>query len=561
MFPKHYSLKEDKDDHFVLHDARDGKTFKVAKKGLHPANELKIMRHVQKFKSGGVAQSDELGMSNPASRMIEEEAPTEENTRPWYTKIGMEEAPADYESRMRSINPDSMPVDQRTQPVQASAPPPEVAPAQPTMEAPPIQQAPVPQAAAPIQGPQAIQDKSMAGFPTVQSLNGMQSQYEKSVKSGLAGQQEQNRQIGEMYGPKINAMEEANRHYTEAMTKYQQQAETMANDISTFKVDPERFWNEKSTGSKFGTAMSVMLGGLGAGLQGTTHNAALEVMQKSIDRDIDSQKTELGKKQTLLSDNFRAQGNLAAAEAATRAQYEAIFQGKLAQLVAKTNNPMLAAQAQQTILDSRMKMMQYLQPVAQNQMAMQLRQSLQQAAQTGGKINANPEEYIPMIVPQEHQKEAFAEVKRARDTQHGMKFGMQAFDDMVNQIKSVKTMGGLIRTEAQTRLESAILPTVQDLEGSVRQAAMDYAKKAYVPSLDDITLGRVEGKRKALEEYYKSKSAAPVFEGYAHVPLTSFAGTAPIGSQHQHEGKTATNAQGQKIIMQNGDWVPTKGKK
>ncbi len=60
-------------------------------------------------------------------------------------------------------------------------------------------------------------------------------------------------------------------------------------------------------------------------------------------------------------------------------------------------------------------------------------------------------------------------------------------------------MGGLVDPEAKTRLESAILPTVQDVEGSVRQTAMDYAKHAYVPGMSDILSGRIAGKRKAVE--------------------------------------------------------------
>jgi hypothetical protein len=534
MFPKHYSLKKDEKDHFVIHDKRDGKEFKVAKKGLHPANELKILRHVQKFEDGGEVEGYSSGIT-PWSKREEPES------------MDVPSSGADTEAFNQKILAQKGLSEQA--PMETATPP-------PMPEAPaPQMQAPAPQQAVPQQPPPAT-PQMIPGMPTVQGLQGMQGQFEKAIKSGMEGQQAQNQQIAQAYEDKINVQERAFSDYQNAMHGLQAQSEKMAQDIAGFKVDPERFWNSKSDGSKFGTAISVMLGGLGAGLQGTTHNAAMEVLQKSIDRDIESQKLELGKKQTLLSDNFRAQGNLAAAEAATRAQYEAMFQGKLAQLVAKTNNPMLAAQAQQQIMDSRLKMMQYLQPVAQNQMVMQMRASLQQAAQAGTKINANPEEFIPIIVPEAHQKEALAEVKRARDTQHGMQFAMQAFEDMVNQVKSVKTLGGLIQPEARTRLESAILPTVQDLEGSVRQTAMDYAKKAYIPTLDDVTFGRVDGKRKALREYFKSKSAAPTFEAYAHVPLTSFAGTAPVAERHQNEGQTASDAKGNRIVMKNGQWVP-----
>ncbi len=50
--PKHYSLHSENDSHFVVHDARDGKTFHIAKKELHPANQIKVMR-MQKLADGG----------------------------------------------------------------------------------------------------------------------------------------------------------------------------------------------------------------------------------------------------------------------------------------------------------------------------------------------------------------------------------------------------------------------------------------------------------------------------------------------------------------------------
>ena len=39
-------------------------------------------------------------------------------------------------------------------------------------------------------------------------------------------------------------------------------------------------------------------------------------------------------------------------------------------------------------------------------------------------------------------------------------------------------------------------------------------------------------KQQPMEEYYKSKSSAPVFEGFAGVPLSSFSSTAPIQNQN-----------------------------
>lgn len=463
--PKHYHLKKEEKDHYVIHDGRDKKDFKVAKKGIHPAHQLNILR-LQKFSEGGSVMDD-----------VPEEVQVSEPDR------------AQTRETLGALFPPPVPETQA-----------------PIQQAMPMAQAPQAQAPQPVQP----QMNPMAGFPTVEGLNQMQSQYEKSLMGGASGQIAMNRETAKMYEQKLSLQEQAAQNFQKQMEHYRIQSEQMAQDIAATKIDPKRYWHNKDSHGKAMAALGIMLGGLGQGLMKSNTNQAMDVMQKNIDRDIESQKLELGKKQSLLSDNFRMQGNMVAAEAATRAQYEAIFQGRLSQLAAKMNNPMILAQTQQLLMDSRMKMMQYLQPVAQNQMVMQLRDQLQK----GSNVSGSPEEYVKFLVPESHQKQVFEEIKRAQDTRFGAGHAMKAFDDMVDQIKSVKTLGGAIRPEAQTRLESALLPTVQDVEGTVRQTAMDFAKKSYIPSLDDVVTGRIEGKRKALEDYFKAKSSAPTAKGF-----------------------------------------------
>lgn len=85
------------------------------------------------------------------------------------------------------------------------------------------------------------------------------------------------------------------------------------------KIDPQKMWHESSTGNKIIAAIGIALSGMGSGLTGQK-NMALEIIDKSIDRDIDAQKSELGKKETLYSMNLKKLGNAQAAAAATRTQ-------------------------------------------------------------------------------------------------------------------------------------------------------------------------------------------------------------------------------------------------
>lgn len=552
--PKHYHLKSEEKDHFVLHDSRDKKEFKVAKKGIHPAHQLDILRLPRYSEGGDVSKEDvpdyikntlknskEEPVIGSWGRMDDNKNSVDDTLK----TIGLGEDPAQqarYEEEAKqhaALSPLSKPIDMNPEVATAAMPQAQEAPPAPVAQAP--DQASAQAAAfqkldsAPVAQPQAqpqAAPRGMAsmidpqtGLPSLQGMAQAQNSYEGAIQAGARGEMALNQEQARMMGQHAAFQQLALQEQQEWNRAKFAQLEKLSGDIAKKEIDPNRYWNSRDSGAKMRAGIGIML----SGLSGASHNMAMDVIQKNIDRDIDSQKANLGKKQTLFSDNLRLLGEKTSAENATRAQYEAIFQGQLAQMAAKMGNPMIQAKAAALIQESRMKQMQLMQPVAQAAVSMNIKTALQQAHQAGQGLAIEPASLIPRLVPEAHQKEAFAEVKRAQDTRHGMQFGMKAFDDMVNELKTVK--GAVTSPEAQTRLESAILPTVQDLEGSVRQAAMDYAKKAYVPSIQDIALGRVKGKRKALEEYYKSKSSAPTFEGFAGVPLTAFSSTAPIQNQ------------------------------
>lgn len=110
------------------------------------------------------------------------------------------------------------------------------------------------------------------------------------------------------------------------------------NDIAKGHIDPTHYLDNMSTGKEIRTGIGLILGGMGAGL---THgpNLAFQYLQNQIDRDIDSQKSELGKKQNLLQSNLHQTQNLRAASELTRIQTNDIFSSKLRQEADKTANP------------------------------------------------------------------------------------------------------------------------------------------------------------------------------------------------------------------------------
>jgi hypothetical protein len=127
----------------------------------------------------------------------------------------------------------------------------------------------------------------------------------------------------EQGSPESKAEELYNTKLEEA---YTQQAELIKN-INDHKINPNNYMHSMSTGQKIATGIGLIIGGIGAGIAGHgQENPVMKHLNAEIDRDIDSQKAELGKKQSLLSDNFRQLGDLHQAMSLSRAQ----LQGKLA---------------------------------------------------------------------------------------------------------------------------------------------------------------------------------------------------------------------------------------
>lgn len=67
-------------------------------------------------------------------------------------------------------------------------------------------------------------------------------------------------------------------------------------EIEAGAIDPGKFWKERSTGNTIGAALAVAFGAVGSALAGGK-NMGLEQIEKAIDRDLDAQEKNLGKKQ------------------------------------------------------------------------------------------------------------------------------------------------------------------------------------------------------------------------------------------------------------------------
>lgn len=72
------------------------------------------------------------------------------------------------------------------------------------------------------------------------------------------------------------------------LSKYESAAADYAK-ASDKGIDPNRLWNQASTGQKIGASIGILLSGIGSGLQGGRENLALKQINDAVDRDVQAQ--------------------------------------------------------------------------------------------------------------------------------------------------------------------------------------------------------------------------------------------------------------------------------
>jgi len=132
--------------------------------------------------------------------------------------------------------------------------------------------------------------------------------------------------------------------YAANMARLEREQADLHDSIMKSKIDPNRFFNDKTTAGKVSSVVGLILGGIGQGLAGGP-NQALETLNKLVDRDIQAQRDNLGKKQSLFAANMQRLGDERAAWAATKAQIASLAQAKIEQAAARASIPTVKAAA------------------------------------------------------------------------------------------------------------------------------------------------------------------------------------------------------------------------
>lgn len=283
-----------------------------------------------------------------------------------------------------------------------------------------------------------------------------EQEYEKNLKSQEAGVSALGAAQSSGAAEQAKAYENQQKAIQSQMDSYKAGREALDaehkqlfQDVSNTKIDPNRIWHDASTGQKVAASIGMILGGMGAGLTGGP-NQALGVIQALQNRDLEAQKMDLGKKESLLSRNLQKYHNLDMAMNATMLQQNAMTQGLVASAAARSNSAQARAQAQITNaqLENQAIPMRYDLSIKH-----QLMNQINQGG-SGNNSDAVNSAKVRVFVPQSEQPKAFESLGKVKANIHLQKRALEAFDRAAEEFKGV---GGL-NPQAYKRVASSIDP-------------------------------------------------------------------------------------------------------
>ncbi len=186
-----------------------------------------------------------------------------------------------------------------------------------------------------------MQQKGLAGIAEAQS--GAALEQEQALKEAQKQSADYDLQV------KANTEERKvkSEEYMKSLNDMHEKAATME------KVNPNKYWQDKSTGSKVSSIIGLMLGAIGGGLTGKGGNVALDMLNKSIEQDIEAQKDayqrfkgQMGDKQNMFSMAMNQLGDEKSALLASKASALQLADLKLKEIAARSNSQEVKARAQ-----------------------------------------------------------------------------------------------------------------------------------------------------------------------------------------------------------------------
>lgn len=479
MAQKKYTVLLHDDTHFLMQHP-NGSSFKVAKRNLDPrtADEIKKMADGGEVSDDAVADP-EADPSRDIAAVSSDEAESspytlgdavsgakslwEKLTTPIPGRLGSDTGEVGGVSHLGE-RPPAEPTKTEASPFYPT----------PTGAAPPSPSPSSPSPSAP--APSAPAAKATTGSVDGSGLYDFEKQQLRGVDALAKAQAEQGKQQAAVYDTLAKNLELSDKHYQEKVKQYTDTSERLMNEVYDGKIDPNQYWENKGTGGKVTAAIGIALAGIGGGMSGQGGNVALDVINKAIDRDIDSQKANLNNKSNLLSKNMELTRNLEAATALTKSNLLSIATAQIGKVAGENAGPM--AEAMRNQLQGQLK--EHFKTIntglAQGDAQMAFMKGLENDVAAGKQID--PAMYIRYRVPEKDRHKAAEELDKVQKFNDRSENILRLFDDSAKANTVAKTGAGYLRTPPSVSgLVVELEALAKDREGRVNELVLKDMKK------------------------------------------------------------------------------------
>lgn len=290
-------------------------------------------------------------------------------------------------------------------------------------------------------------------------------------------------------------------NYNQQFSMLEQERQNIMTEIKESKIDPERYMGNMGNFQKASTAIGLLLSGVGSGASGHS-NMAMDFLQKNIDRDIETQKMDMNRKDNLLKATMQQFGNLKDATSMAKVMMNDIYTAKIEAAAAKSKDPMAQARAQQAIGALRAASAPLQVEIAQRQAAL--------AGIKTGQVS--PASAVNHLVSKEQRDAAFKEIAAIENAQKASK-SMETLTSRAKELQSIgKRAGSPVQSKSELEaLNVEVMAALKPIFGTLSESDKHQVESATIKFTDSEAT--IERKMKILQNLAtKGMTSTPVLD-------------------------------------------------
>lgn len=357
----------------------------------------------------------------------------------------------------------------------------------------------------------------------LQNTVGGVNQQEQAIQDQAAIQKQQSRLQDTNEVNQITKLQDLQNKFQDTTNEYTKNQEALLHDYAAGHINPNRLFENQTSGQKVMGAIGLILGGIGGAMTGQG-NPTLDFINRQIDRDVDAQKANMDKQHNLFGANMALYGNEKDAYTATKAAMADIYSHVAQKQAMQAAGPMAQARANQLTGELKAKTAPEVANMLQNQAVIKM---LNGENPGGGQApTMDPSSKIAMmsasgwIKPEQAQKMT-EDLQRAQEFKQVRETAFKGFDTVKrgNKVGYLISNPSLIASGAVgAQMNAAIAMLAKDTAGRYNEEEANSLKAQFKPSIYDSPQA-AQMKLNAFSDYINTKSNFPSLDPWGINPL------------------------------------------